>query len=78
MLPVVEHPFGEHRGSIFILRIFSESVQRDESVSVSGDAVEKSVSFAQDTSMPNDFATFNGALQILLIVEDFVGENESV
>jgi len=78
VLAVIEHPFGEHGGSISVFGIPRQVVQREKGVSVSGNAVAEAVSFAQDAAAPYDFAAVESVTQVFLIVEDSIGKDEGI
>ena len=78
MFPVVKHPFGKHRRSVSVFLVTRETVKSRKSVGVSRDAVTDSIAFAQDAASPNDFAAFDGQLQIFGVAEHFVREKQRV
>lgn len=64
-------------GPVQVLPVLGQLVQGQEGVAVAGGAVAKAVAFPEQAALPDDLGAVSGLLQVLLLLEDLPGDQET-
>lgn len=65
-------------GTVQVLLLLGQLVQRQEGVAVAGGAVAEAVTFPEQTALPDDLSAVGRLLQVLLLLEHLPEEQETM